>query len=117
MSKVCRIFIVGDSLFTDTLRQLLATSEGIVIVGSAPDIDMASSHLMAYTPDLIVVADVGQADRSILGPLLSQHPDLPVICADLHHTYVQVITSQRISARREDLLVAIHTLAGSQDVS
>lgn len=105
-----RIFIVGDSLFTETLSQMLATSEGIRITGKARDVAAAVPLIATHQPDLVIVADASHSSHVSLGPLLSQHPDLPIICADLSHDYVQVITSQRIGTRREDLLQAIHTL-------
>ncbi len=111
MSNGFRIFIVGGSLFTDTLSQMLATSEGIRIVGKAQDIAAATPLIATHQPDLVIVADASHSSHTSLGPLLSQHPDLPIICADLSHDYVQVITSQRIGTRREDLLQAIHALA------
>lgn len=101
-----RVFIVGESLFAETLIQMLGKYETIQVVGSAPDSPEALSRLQNETPDVVLVA--GTSDSII--PLLVACPDLPVIHTDLNTNRVQVITNQTIDASISDLLAAIAAL-------
>lgn len=106
----CRVFLIGDSLFTESLAQMLAEAEKVQVVGTAvfPQDDFTAvtqSH-----PQVIILADAGQHPNAATA-LLTQFPDIPIIQADLNRDYVQVITSRRVHARRTDLLAAIMELS------
>ena len=110
MEDTCQVFIVGDSLFAETLSQMLVSSGTVVIIGAASSPEEALPLLATARPDVVIVADTGETDRPTFDRLLATHPDLPIIRADLSQDYVQVITSQRVGARRSDLLAAIAAL-------
>lgn len=103
-----RIFLIGDSLFTETMAKMLAETGGIHIVGMAiPPPDPA---VIAETnPHIIIIAN---STAQPFESLLDRFPDLPIIRADLNHNYVEIITSRRVRARRADLLAAIQSLTG-----
>jgi DNA-binding NarL/FixJ family response regulator len=105
-----RIFLVGDSLFTEALARTLAAAEAVEVVGAAPTPEAALPLLAAHCPDAVIVAGTGDVSPSAFGQLLAAHPDLPLIRADLTHDDVQVIISRRIGARTPDLLAAIAAL-------
>lgn len=90
--------------------QMLADVGGVKVVGTASSRAKAVNVVAKTNPHIIVIADVGPAKQDTSGSLISLYPDIPIICADLNKDYVQVITSRRVSARREDLLVAIDEL-------
>lgn len=110
MEKVCQIFVLGDSLFSTSLVQILAAAEGVHVVGTA-DFPAYEPTAVAQThPHIIIIANAGHL-LDIDSSLLSQFPGVPIIHADLNQDYVQIITSRRVSARRTDLLAAIDELS------
>lgn len=110
MDEVCRIYLIGDSLFTDTLAQMLASEAWIQIMGTAVSPQQAVSRVTAAVPHLMIVVHGSSGPHESLDLLLENYPDVPVICADLNQDYVRIITSRRISARRTELLAAIQEL-------
>jgi|SRR3990172_536351 len=108
--KKRRVFIVGDSLFAETLSPLLANSRSIQVVGSAPTSEAAVRLLGDCHPDAVIVAGEDAMSATAFGRLLIAYPDLPVICADLSRDSMQVITSQRIGTRPSDLVAAVEGL-------
>ena len=110
MEDTYRVFIVGDSLFAETLSRMLARSGTVTIIGTASSAEEAFPLLESECPDVVIMADTSETSLGVLDPLLAAHADLPVIRADLNHDYVQVITSKRVGARRSDLLAALATL-------
>jgi hypothetical protein len=109
MTDTHQLFIIGDSLFAETLTQLLADATAVVVLGVAADVAAALPQVRALRPDAVIVAgtDAGQIRLGLLSALL---PELPLVCADLNDEYVQLITSRRIGARYADLLAAIQAL-------
>ena len=105
--KTRRVFVVGDSLFAETLTRMLANQRTVRVVGSAPTAEAAVCVLADCRPDAVIVAGEGELSTVAFGQVLAAHPDLPVIRADLSMDSVQVITSQRIGTRTSDLLAAV----------
>ena len=114
MEEDIRIFLIGDSLFTETLAQMLADAVQVQVVGTAVFPALDETAVAQSQPTIIIVAGTGQY-QDITTILLNQFPDIPIIKADLNQDYVQIITSRRVNARRADLLVAIHELAKLRD--
>jgi len=105
-----RIIIIGDSLFAETLAGMLRHAGDVTVVGAAATPEAAFPLIPGTCPDAVIVAGIGEEPAQDLGHLLAAFPDLPVIRADLNADSVQVITSQRVSARPSDLLAAIAAL-------
>jgi chemotaxis response regulator CheB len=106
-----RIFIVGDTLFAETLTQLLAHQPAVEIAGSASDLLEALPLLPTCDPDVVIVARVASQPDATFARFLSACPQLPVICLDLSSNDLQVIVSQRLVAHSSnDLLVAIASM-------
>ena len=106
-----RIYLIGGSLFTETLGQMLAEVENVQVVGTAVSLSTAITSVAKAFPDIVIVADASENVQTNLQPLLSMFPTIPIIHADLNQDYVQIITSRRVSARRTDLLAAIQELS------
>src|SRR3990170_2571282 len=106
-----RVFIVGDSLFAESLASLLGKSRGIEVVGSAPTPQAAIPQLAAACPDAAIVAAAGETSAA-LGQMLAAFPDLPIIRADLAEDRVQVVTSHEVGTRASQLLDVIQALPG-----
>jgi hypothetical protein len=118
MDETCRVFLIGDSLFVETLAQLLAAETWVTVTGTAVSPHAALTTIDTDRPHLIILAHTSMAHAGSQpahspDPLLDHYPDIPIICADLNHDYVQVITSRRVSARRADLLAAIAEIVNS----
>ena len=114
MDELCRVFLIGESLFTDALAQLLAGESWVELTGTAVSPQIAIAVFHEVRPHLIIMAH--GSDQAPQSPdlLLDHCPDIPLICADLNRDYVQVITSQRVSARRDDLLSTMRALSVKQ---
>lgn len=107
---MCRVFLIGDSLFTEAIAQMLAEEGQVKVVGTAVYASLDSTAVARACPHVIIVADTRQ-HQGLSAALLSDFPDVPLINADLNQDYVQIITSRRVSARRTDLLAAIYELS------
>lgn len=107
--KARRVFVVGESLFAETLVKMLAGAESIEVIGSAPTLKAALPLIETGQPHAVIVASAGEIPAAT-GEFLSVHLDLPIICADLSMNHVRVITSQRIAARSDNLIKAIRRL-------
>lgn len=105
-----RVFIVGDSLFAETLVRMLDRSDAVELVGAAPTPEAALSALAERAPDALILTHAGASPHRALDPLLSAHPDLPIVLADLNAGKVRVIVSRQVEARGSDLLAAIAEL-------
>jgi len=104
------VFVVGDSLFAETLIQVLGDSQSVTVVGTAPTPEDALPSLGSLLPDAVIVASADDTIVATFAPILVNNPDLPIIHADLSTNHVQVITNQSIDARISDLLSAIAAL-------
>lgn len=111
METRSRVFLIGDSLFTESLAQLLSEAENLLVVGTAVSTTIAVTAVAKAFPHIIIVANASENTQTNLQPLLSIFPTIPIIHTDLNRDYVQIITSRRVSARRTDLLAAIGELS------
>jgi chemotaxis response regulator CheB len=106
-----RVLVIGNSLFAETLTNMLADEPGILVVGEANNPHKTLALIESVCPDVIIVADCVPSETSTeLVGLVVTHPHLPLIHADLTTNAVQVITSRSISARRKDLLAVLNSL-------
>ncbi len=104
------VIIVGDSLFAETLSQMLAQSDRVRVAACVPTPEAALPVIIAQQADAVIVAEADRAGTAEYGQLLAIQPDLPIIRADLNAASVQVITSHRIGTRPADLITALTEL-------
>jgi DNA-binding NarL/FixJ family response regulator len=109
-ATVHRVFVVGDSLFAESVAELLGHSPALVVVGVAATVAAALAHLDDSQPDLVIVLSSGTGSGTDHGPLLSRYPDLPILRADLNVNDLRIFRSQRVEARLADLMAAIQAL-------
>ncbi len=50
------VFVVGDSLFAETLLEVLGGSENVTVIGTAPTAEEALTLLESQFPDAMIVA-------------------------------------------------------------
>lgn len=106
-----RVFIVGDSLFAETLAGMLASAD-VEVIASAPTPEATLAIIKTQCPDAVIVANASadETPPATFGQFLAAFPDLPIIYADLITDNVQVIKSQQVGPRSTDLLAAIAAL-------
>ena len=108
----CKVFIIGNSIYSASLQCVLAKNEEVQLVGTAPNLAAAMPLLEATDAHVIFVVDPLEAEAiAALGALITRQPHLTILRTDLEHHQVQVITSQNIRARTADLTATIATLA------
>lgn len=107
-----RVFVVGDSLFAETVAGTLrkADADAIEMIGSAPTLEAALPLLKTHQADAVIVAAIGQTPVATLSQLMSEQPDAAILCADLNTNEVEVISKRRVAARSGDLINAIRHL-------
>ncbi len=109
-----RAFIIGSSLFAETLKQLLTNAAAVSVVGHAFNIEESLPFLNTLAIDVLIVAnheyESGQGDFI---RLLSDYPGLPILYVSLSTNTVQVITSQQVHANLTNLLDILAALPDS----
>jgi hypothetical protein len=105
-----RVFVVGSSLFAETLAQIPGDSRTVTVIGTAPTPEVALPTFETEYPDAVIVAGPVEISQHTLGLLLTTYPDLPVIYADPNAEHMQVVTSQRVGIRPSDLMAALTKL-------
>ncbi len=105
-----RVFVVGSSLFAETLAQILGDSRTVTVIGTVPTPEVVLPTFETEYPDAVIVAGSAEVSRSTLGLLLTTYPDLPVIYADPNAEHMHIITSQRVGTRPSDLIAALTKL-------
>jgi hypothetical protein len=115
MMETHLVFVIGESMFAETLAQMLACCPDLRVCGSAPTYQAARSQILADQPDVILVASVHSSPNASLTRFISQHPGTTLIYADLCTNFIQVITSQSIIMRSfGDLLSVLGSLPKTQ---
>jgi chemotaxis response regulator CheB len=105
--EIRRVFIVGDTLFAETLAKLLAGDETIRVAGTASCLDEALPLLKPCYPDMVIVAGVERVPDAAFARFLMEYPDIPILCTDLGTNDVQIVVNRRISVHNADDLLAI----------
>ncbi len=101
------VFVVGDSLFAETLVEVLGRSENVRVIGTANTPEEALPLLQSQHPDAVIVAVADENVTATFAPILIANPNLPIIHTDINTNQVQVITNKSIDAHINDLLAAI----------
>lgn len=105
-----RVFVVGESLFAEALRGMLANSGLLAIAGVAPTADVARPLIEQDPPDVVILVGADAPSSAALGLFLTICPTVAVICTDLNTHTIHLFTGHAIGARFADLLDAIATL-------
>jgi len=108
--KLRTVVVVGDSLFAETLVEILGRSDNVSVIGTAPTPELALPLLESQFPDAVVVAVADENVKAAFAPILIANPNLPIIHTDINTNQVQVITNQSIDAHISDLIAAITEL-------
>jgi DNA-binding NarL/FixJ family response regulator len=109
--EIHRVLVVGDSLFAETLIEMLAKEETIQIAGSAPSLEEALRTFNPTRLDTVILAEVGQPPVEAFTQFLSAYPEISIIRTNMDSNDVHVLVNQRFSVRTaEDLLAVIAAL-------
>jgi hypothetical protein len=104
-----RVVIVGRSLFADTLSQMVADSNAVVVAGHVASLEDLPLCIAACKPDAILVAD-SCGEYLSAKTYLHSKCELPVIYTTLKDDHFTLFTSQRIKAAQSQLFSAIAAL-------
>lgn len=109
--EIRRVFIIGDSLFAETLAKLLAGDDTIQVAGTACSLDEALPQLKPSHPDAVIVAGVERLPDAAFARFLSEYPEISLLCTDLDTNDIRVVVKQRFSVHTtHDLLAVIAAL-------
>ncbi len=116
-----KVFIIGNSLYATGIDRILANSELVEVIGTAPTLLTALTLLKTLDPDVIIVADTFEKETiATVGAFVTRCSHLPILRTDLNGDQIQLITSQRLYACGSDLLTTITTLpknlSGGRDI-
>jgi len=106
-----RVLLIGDSLFADTLKQLLSCSGEIDIVGVCTAPEQFAACISEGYPDAVLVAGAIEPDLYV-DAYLRMRCELPIIYTTLTDDHLTVFTSRRVKAAQSQLLAAITALPG-----
>ena len=74
-----RVFVVGSSLFAETLAQNLGDSRTVTVIGTAPTPEVALPIFETEYPEAVIVAGPVEIYHPTLGLILTTYSDfLPV---------------------------------------
>jgi DNA-binding NarL/FixJ family response regulator len=110
-----RIFIIGDTLFAETLAKLLAADDTIQVSGTANNLDDALPQLRPSHPDAVIVAGVNRMPDAVFARFLVECPEISILCTDLGTNDVQIVVNQRVSVHNSGDLLAIITALPKRD--
>jgi hypothetical protein len=104
-----RVVIVGHSLFADTLSQMVADSNSVIVAGRVASCENLPLCIAACHPDAILVAD-SCGEYLSAKTCLRIKSELPIIYTTLKDDYFTVFTSRRIKAAQSQLFSTIAAL-------
>ncbi|NUM44445.1 MAG: hypothetical protein HUU38_07025 [Anaerolineales bacterium] len=102
-----QVFIIGETLYAETLTHLLADSEEVEIAGTATTPAEALPSLRESPPDALILASIEKTSLGSLDLLLEACPDVPLLCTNLNDANVQMFTHRKLNARFSTLLEAL----------
>ncbi|MFZ5808467.1 MAG: hypothetical protein ACOY16_04215 [Chloroflexota bacterium] len=116
--EVQRIFLVGDSLFAETMMQLFTQETNVQVIGISSSLSQAATWLSRTKPDMVIVAGSSNLSDTALTQLLLTHPALPVLLMNLSNTEILLIFSQRVPAHSiQDILTIMASIPKSTQES
>ena len=110
-----RVMIVGNQLFANALRYLLAENDGIVVVAAVSSLLDCVKVMERQEVDTLIIAESLAPGDYPLCDLFNNFPDKTVIKANLETNQLEVITQQHIQARPQDLMAMLTSLPRFSD--
>lgn len=105
-----RVLIIGNSLLTEGIAQMLGDSQAVQVIGVAATADEALATIAEQDVDALIVMGTNDQTTVRYCQIMAQYPDLPLIRADISQNKVQVYTSQCVDAKPDALIEAISLL-------
>lgn len=102
-----QVFVIGETLYAETLTRMLADSGQVNIAGTATTPAIALPCLSKSPPDAVIIASIEKTSLNALELLLEACPNVPLLCTNLNDDSVQMFTHRRLNARFSTLLEAI----------
>lgn len=105
-----RVLIIGNSLLTEGIAQMLGDSQAVQVIGVAATADEALVTIAEQDVDALIVMGTNDQTTVRYCQIMAQYPGLPLIRADISQNKVQVFTSQSVDAKPGALIEAICSL-------
>jgi hypothetical protein len=108
--KHTRVCVVGNTLFAETVAQMLFDCETVNQLDCFPSMADAFGFIDGKLPDVLILVDI---DTTVLvgdTPFLPICPDIPVICTSHDSTTLKLITTTHVSARLPELIDLVTSL-------
>lgn len=106
-----RVFIIGQSLFAESLTQLLSSTADVSVAGHSPTVVDAMPTFNPEAVDVVILAStIAEPIADDVDVLLAAAPHVAIISTNLDENTVQIITRQQVDARLSDLLAVLSTL-------
>lgn len=102
-----RVFLVGNTLFAESVELLLQTSGVFSAVERFETLPVAISSIQLSPPNVLILADVDTTTSKGDTPFLPICPDIPVICTDSNSAYLKIITTSHVNASLDNLIGTI----------
>lgn len=108
--QVVYVYLIGTTIFAETLRHMLEESEEIHVLGMAASLSKAAEDTKLSQADVILITEPSKDPNERILSFMESQKDIPVIYTDLQRESIQVITSVSYRARIKDLKQAILSL-------
>lgn len=105
-----RVLIVGNQLFANALSYLLAEDSSIIVIDCISSIQECVRVIDNQSVDTLIIAQSLMPEENSLCEVFNTFPNKTIIKAHIENNQIEVITSQRIQARSQDLLNTLAAL-------
>lgn len=106
-----RVFIIGQSLFAESLMQLFSSAVDVSITGYSATVAEAIPALNPKAVDaVILVSTLAKPIADDVNTLLAAAPHITIISTNLDENTVQVITRKQVDAQLSELLTVLSSL-------
>jgi len=109
-----KIYLVGESMFAESLSTLLGEEEMQLAVTRFDNVRQTLAVLDSNLPDVIIMVDQDLVNLDYSDGLDMLWSDLPVIWANIGDDYLRLLSCRRVRPTRDDLLQALEALRHSE---
>ena len=104
------VLIVGSKLLARGISELLDKNPVPRSIVTVPSGDEVLSAVQENLPDLVIFAEGDRLSSDAIGQILTKHPGLPIMWANLDTSHLQVITSERVFVGSADIQAVLTRL-------
>jgi len=102
-----KVLVLGESLPAESMAFLFKEHEQFDLIGQTKTLSEAEHLLREHQVDVLVLVENGRGVNCHLGEMLTKHPELPIVRANIEVDKVQVITSRCLGTRLDEFIQII----------